>query len=205
MILIGQYDSAFVRRVGIALRLYDLPFTHRPWSVFGDRDRLMAVNPLGSVPVLLLEDATPLPDSKAILDHLDGLVPAAAQLWPHDRLAALRLTALACGLTDRFVSLFYERRLHQAPSPVLTDRREAQVRATLAALEQARAAAPGDWLFGSRLTHADIALACALRHLRESLPDLFDVYSLPALTAHAARAEGLAVFREISQPFLAPT
>jgi glutathione S-transferase len=193
MILIGQYDSAFVRRVGIALRLYDLPFTHRPWSVFGDRDRLMAVNPLGSVPVLLLEDATPLPDSKAILDHLDGLVPAAAQLWPHD------------GLTDRFVSLFYERRLHQAPSPVLTDRREAQVRATLAALEQARAAAPGDWLFGSRLTHADIALACALRHLRESLPDLFDVYSLPALTAHAARAEGLAVFREISQPFLAPT
>ena len=26
MILIGQYDSPFVRRVGIALSLYELPF-----------------------------------------------------------------------------------------------------------------------------------------------------------------------------------
>lgn len=30
MILIGQFDSPFVRRVGITLRLYDLPFEHRP-------------------------------------------------------------------------------------------------------------------------------------------------------------------------------
>jgi glutathione S-transferase len=30
MILIGQYDSSFVRRVAIALRLYGLPFEHRP-------------------------------------------------------------------------------------------------------------------------------------------------------------------------------
>ena len=30
MILIGQYDSPFVRRVGIALTLYGLPFRHEP-------------------------------------------------------------------------------------------------------------------------------------------------------------------------------
>jgi glutathione S-transferase len=36
MFLIGQYDSPFVRRVAIALRLYGLPFEHRPWSTFGD-------------------------------------------------------------------------------------------------------------------------------------------------------------------------
>ena len=40
MILIGQYDSPFVRRVGIALRLYDLPFRHEPWSAFGDADNV---------------------------------------------------------------------------------------------------------------------------------------------------------------------
>ncbi len=45
MILIGQYTAPFVRRVGITLRLYGLPFEHRPWSVFGDADRLMAINP----------------------------------------------------------------------------------------------------------------------------------------------------------------
>jgi glutathione S-transferase len=30
MILIGQYDSPFVRRVGIALTLYGMKFEHRP-------------------------------------------------------------------------------------------------------------------------------------------------------------------------------
>lgn len=207
MILIGQYDSAFVRRVGIALRLYGLPFDHRPWSVFGDAQMLMQVNPLGGVPVLLGDDHEALADSKTILDHLDRMVPPERRLWPADpdqAFEARRITALVTGLADRFVSLFYERRLHDDASPVLVQRREAQIVATLTALEKIRAEAPGEWLFGTGLGHADIALACVIRHLRESLPDLFDPQALPALAAHAARAEALAVFQEISQPFIAP-
>src|SRR5258707_11728444 len=46
MILIGQYDSPFVRRVAIALRLYGLAFQHRPWSTFGDADKIAPFNPL---------------------------------------------------------------------------------------------------------------------------------------------------------------
>src|SRR5260370_2110526 len=46
MILIGQYDSPFVRRVAIALRLYELPFEHQPWSTFGDGDKIAPYNPL---------------------------------------------------------------------------------------------------------------------------------------------------------------
>lgn len=34
MQLIGMLDSPFVRRVAIALRLLDLPYEHRPLSVF---------------------------------------------------------------------------------------------------------------------------------------------------------------------------
>lgn len=50
MILIGQYDSPFVRRVAIAAALYDLAFEHRPWSTFGDAERIRPYNPLLRVP-----------------------------------------------------------------------------------------------------------------------------------------------------------
>lgn len=34
MILIGMYDSPFVRRVAIALPVYAMEHEHRNWSVF---------------------------------------------------------------------------------------------------------------------------------------------------------------------------
>jgi glutathione S-transferase len=56
MILIGQYGSPFVRRVGIALTLYEMPFEHRPWSVFRDAEKIRPYNPLTRVPTLVLAD-----------------------------------------------------------------------------------------------------------------------------------------------------
>ncbi len=56
MILIGQYDSPFVRRVGIAMTLYEMSFKHKPWSTFGDAAKVRAYNPLGRVPTLVLDD-----------------------------------------------------------------------------------------------------------------------------------------------------
>ena len=56
MILIGQYDSPFVRRTAIALDLCGMAFEHRPWSTFGDADLLSRFNPLRRVPTLVLDD-----------------------------------------------------------------------------------------------------------------------------------------------------
>ena len=63
MILIGQYDSPFVRRVGIALTLYGIPFRHEPWSGFGDTDKIAQFNPLRRVPTLVMDDGVVLADS----------------------------------------------------------------------------------------------------------------------------------------------
>lgn len=206
MILIGQYDSSFVRRIGIALRLYDIPFEHRPWSVFGDAERIRALNPLVRVPTLVLDDGTVLGDSHVILDYVDGLVPPERRLYPTvepERHRTMRIAALATGLADKAVSLFYELRLHEKASPAWAERCRAQITGTLAVLETETAARPGAYWFGDRIGHADIAVAAALRHVGESHPDL-PVGDHPALAAHAAHMEALPVFCEISQPFIPP-
>ena len=71
MILIGQYDSPFVRRVGIALTWYGLDFEHRPWSTFGDREKIAPYNPLRRVPTLVLDDGSVIIESACMLDWLD--------------------------------------------------------------------------------------------------------------------------------------
>jgi len=207
MILIGQYDSPFVRRVAIALRLYGLPFEHQPWSTFGDADRIAPFNPLRRVPTLVLDDGEALIESGAILDYLDELVgPERAMIAARGpaRRRALRVCALATGLGDKAVSLVYERVLRQQRSDVWVARCEAQIGGVLAALEAQRAGIATPFWFGARIGHADIAVACVLRFTGEAHPGLFDAARTPALAAHAARCEALPPFREIVQPLIPP-
>lgn len=208
MILIGQYDSPFVRRVGIALTLYGLPFEHRPLSVFSDGEAIRALNPLMRVPTLVLDDGFVLTDSHMILDHLDHLVNKKLVMFPRhepERSRALKVAVLGTGLADKAVSLFYERRLHDRTSASWEARCAGQIGSVLAALEADRAARPGPWWFGDRIGHADIAVACALRFAQEALPDVVDLSALPALSAHAAACEALPAFRAIRQDFVPPS
>ena len=207
MILIGQYDSPFVRRVGIALRLYGLSYEHRPWSTFGDAQLIAPFNPLRRVPTLVLDSGEALIESGAILDHLDEVVgPSRAMIAESGapRRHALKLCALATGLADKSVSLFYERALHQAVSEQWVARCRAQIGDVLTALETSRAGASARFWLGEAIGHADIAVACALRFTDEAHPGLFDQQRWPALAAHAATCEALDVFREIVQPFRPP-
>lgn len=207
MILIGQFDSPFVRRVGIALELYGLAYRHEPWSTFGDADRIRPHNPTLRVPTLVLEDGDSLIDSAAILDHLDSRVPAAKRLFPVEepaRRRALKVAALACAAGDKAVGLFYEKRLHDAPSPRVVERWGAQTRDGFAALEADRAARPTPWWFGEEMGHADIAVACMWRFARDVHGGLLAEAAHPALASHAARCEALPVFAKISQPFAPP-
>ncbi|HXF53705.1 MAG TPA: glutathione S-transferase family protein [Hyphomicrobiaceae bacterium] len=207
MILIGQYDSPFVRRVGIALTLYELPFTHRPWSTFSDAEKIRPYNPLTRVPTLVLDDGDVLLDSHSILDYLDSLVPPERAMFPvrePARHKALKIAALATGLSDKAVSHFYETRLHTQVSSVWVRRCRSQIADALAVLEAERAAQSSEYWFGDRIGHADVAVAVAVRFNTEANPGLIRMADYPALAAHAARLEALPVFQQISQPFIAP-
>ncbi|MEI2299993.1 glutathione S-transferase family protein [Ensifer sp. MJa1] len=207
MILIGQYDSPFVRRVGIALTLYGIAFEHRPWSSFADADQIRAYNPLTRVPTLVLDDGLALTDSHVILDYLDSLVSDDRAMFPRAEPArhrALRIATLATGLGDKAVSLFYERRLHGEVSALWVDRCRRQIEETLAVLEASRAEGGPAYWFGEHIGHADIAVAVVLRFLNDVHPGLVAVAHYPHLQAHAQKLEALAVFEEISQAFIPP-
>ena len=98
MQLIGMLNSPYVRRVAVALIAAEVPFEHRPISLFRHIDAFSAINPLLKAPTLVADDGTVLIDSTLILDYLAGLYPAVAALTPAapgDRARALRLTGLA--------------------------------------------------------------------------------------------------------------
>jgi glutathione S-transferase len=208
MILIGQYDSPFVRRVAIALRLYGVAYEHRPWSTFGDADRIAPFNPLRRVPTLVLDDGETLIESGAILDYVDELVgPSLAMIAESGaaRRQALKVSALATGLADKAVSLVYERVLHEAISDQWIARCRTQIGDVLGVLEAGRAAVASRFWFGDAVGHSDIAVACALRFTREAHPGLFDEQRWPALAAHAMTCEALPAFQAALQPFIPPS
>jgi glutathione S-transferase len=212
MFLIGQYDSPFVRRVAIAMRLYGIPFEHKPWSTFGEGDTIAPYNPLRRVPTLVLDDGEALIESTAILDYLDEIardqdkVTGEAMLPSRgpERRRQLRLCALATGLGDKAVSLLYERLLRKQQLELWVARCEAQIAGVLAVLEKERAGVTTPWLNGARIGHSDVAVACVLRFTSEAHPHLFDAARTPALAAHAATCEGLPAFTEIVQPLAPP-
>lgn len=207
MILIGQYDSPFVRRVAIALNLYGIAFEHRPWSVFGDADKIAPFNPLVRVPTLVLDSGDVLIESTMILDYLDEQAGAARALIASEgdeRREALKICALATGFADKAVALVYERVLHKETSQAWVNRCTGQVERVLDALEADRAARSTPFWFGDTIGHADIAVACALRFAREAHPPIFAGARWPALIAHGDRCEALDVFQSIVQPFNPP-
>jgi len=208
MFLIGQYDSPFVRRVAIALRLYGLAFEHKPWSTFGDADEIAPYNPLRRVPTLVLDNGEALIESFAILDHLDELVGEAKAMIASsgdERRRQLRLCALATGFGDKAVSLVYERVLRKERLKLWVERCETQIGGVLAVLEKERAAVTTPWLYGERIGHSDVAVACVLRFTSEAHPQLCDAARYPALAAHSSACEALPAFQEIVQPLAPPS
>lgn len=204
MILIGHYDSPFVRRVAVAMNLYGMAYEHRAWSVFAQADEIAAYNPLKRVPTFILDDGEVLIESAAILDYLDELAgrdKALIAASGPDRRRSLKVQALATGLADKAVSLVYERAVHGRATPVWVARCLSQIGGVLDALEAERTARTGPWWFGDRIDHADIAAGCVLRFLSEAHPDVWDAKRWPALAAHARACEALPEFEAVVLPF----
>lgn len=163
MILRSSPPSPFGRKVKIAA------------SLIGVRDKIEVVladtndpaevlhkqNPLGKIPVLILEDGTALYDSRVILEYLDWLAGGGVLIpaEPKARFAVLTQAALADGILDAALLTVYEERLRTAEerSQKWKDRQADKIGRGLAVFE----AAPPQ----GRRDLAHIGLACALGYL----------------------------------------
>ena len=208
MILIGMFDSPFVRRVAVSLKLLDLPFEHKNWSVGRDQAQIRKYNPLGRVPTLVLDDKEILMESSAILDYLDDRVGRDRALLPvhgAPRRRTLTLMALATGAAEKAVQIIYEdffRPPEKRHEPWLQRLRE-QMEGALTVLDHACGQIEGDdWLVDEGITQADVTVACCFTYINEALKLPPGVY--PELRKHVTRCEKLPAFKAVYAPFDMP-
>lgn len=190
MILVGQYDSPFVRRVAVTLHHYHMPFSRNALSVFRDMKDMQKINPLVRVPALVLETGETLIDSGAIIDHLDEQAgPARALIPPHgpERRLILQAMATSTGISEKVVATFFERYFHpKGVSKELETRLLSQIKAGLEKLEHD---CGSPWFIDSHMTQADITIGCMLSHLKLRLPDAFPASKYPKLHALSLHCE----------------
>lgn len=200
MLLIGMFDSCYVRRVAVSMKLLGIPFEHANWSVGADHARIRQYSPLGRVPALVLDDGEVLADSGSILDHLDDLVGPSRALLPAagaPRRQALRIIANVIGAAEKGRDIIYEGivRPPEKRHEPWVDRCRMQMEGALGEAENACARRPeGAWLVGDSISQADITTACVFTFLQESLK-VAEGGRFPALQALTARCEALPEFR----------
>lgn len=119
MILRTSAPSPFGRKIKIAasvLGLYDR-ITVENADTNDPGDTLRQQNPVGKIPILMLEDGTALYDSAVIMEYLDD-VAGGGRIIPRqgkERYAVLVLQALADGILDALLMQVYEKRYREEP------------------------------------------------------------------------------------------
>jgi glutathione S-transferase len=207
MKLIGMFDSPFVRRVAVSIKLLGMPFEHLDWSIGRDFERIREYNPLGRVPTLVTDDGEALIESAAILDYLNDTHTGRELLAPSgpERRNALRVMALASGAAEKGVLQIYEtvfRTAEKRHEPWVA-RCRTQMYAALAELERIAAATPtAGWRAGDGPNQALITVVCVFDFLSDAFT--LDGAHYPALRALSQECAGIPAFNSTRRSFHAP-
>ncbi|HEX4928562.1 MAG TPA: glutathione S-transferase N-terminal domain-containing protein [Burkholderiales bacterium] len=163
MKLLGSLASPYTRKVRIVLAEKRIECELDLVDVQPVENPVNAHNPLGKIPTLLLDDGTPLYDSRVIVEFLDAVSPI-SRLIPDDarpRVAVRRWEALADGVLDAGLLVRYESLRDPAErSRAWSDKQLARMRRGLDQMS----ADLGERSFchGERYSLADIAAGCCL-------------------------------------------
>ena len=175
MKLIGSLSSPYVRKVRVVMAEKKLDYQFVTEDVWAS-DAILASNPLGKVPCLVMEGGEAVFDSRVIVEYLDARSPL-ARLIPEpnrERTEVRTWEALADGICDAAITARLEAnwpgRTSEQRSPAWIDRQLVKVRASLDAISTGLADKP--WCSGIHMTLADIAVGCALGYLAFRFPQI---------------------------------
>ena len=201
MKLVASLTSPYARKVRIVLAEKKIEFDlveEAPWS---EHTSVPQYNPLGKVPVLVLDDGTTLFDSRVIVQYLDTVSPV-SRLIPdtgRQRIAVKRWEALADGLCDAASAIVIERRRPaKQQSAEWIARQRGKV--DLALAELASDLGERAWCNGGGYSLADIATGCALAYLDFRHPDIDWREPYPNLAKLAEKLARRASFAETVPP-----
>ena len=175
MKLIGSLTSPYVRKVRIVMAEKRLDYQFVLEDVWAS-DAMLASNPLGKVPCLVMEGGEAVFDSRVIVEYVDTLSPVGKLIPPSGRERAEVRTweALADGLLDAAILARLEAtwtgRGDAQRSPAWIDRQMARVDSAVAAM--ARGLAEKPYCTGNGYTLADVAVGCALAYLDFRFPQI---------------------------------
>lgn len=173
MKLIGSYTSPYVRKVRAVLaeKKIDYDFViDSPWL---PESGVPNLNPLGKIPVLLLDDETPLFDSRVIVEYIDAVTPN-NKLFPtpnRERTEVKRWEALADGICDAASTALLEaKRPKKEQSTSWIDRQHEKVTRSLKFMSDQLGEKP--FCTGTHFSMADIAVGAALGYLAFRFADI---------------------------------
>ena len=171
--LIASQTSPYARKVRVALAEKKIEYQMIESSGYHPGNPLHEWNPLGKLPVLILDDGTHLYDSRVIVEYID-LVSPVSRLIPEparQRIAVKKWEALADGVCDAASAIVLERR---RPAELQSDEWIARQRRKIeeGVAELSRELGERAWCYGEAWSLADIATGCALGYLDLRYPEL---------------------------------
>jgi len=201
MKLVASYTSPYARKVRIVMAEKRIECDFVAENVWAADTKVGLHNPLGKIPVLVLDDGMALYDSRVITEYLDGITPV-SRLVPEngrDRVLVKRWEALGDGISDAGIAAFLERKRPEAlQSKEWIDRQLGKVdTAVTAAAEEL---GDKDFCHGTAISLGDIALGCGLLWLEFRLPQIKWRESHPSLKAWIEKIEVRSSFAETVPP-----
>jgi glutathione S-transferase len=198
MKLVGLFDSPYVRRVAVSMRLQGFAFEHVPLSVYRNQDELRKINPLVKAPTLVLDNGEMLIDSSFILDYLDGIAPEGKRLMPASGDVRRKLQQqCAIGLVgvEKVFAVVHDTQLRPAELrwEAWVERCTRQMHDAFATLE---ALPVSPMLSGAPITQGDVTTAVAIRCAQFFLPEEFPAGRYPRLEQLSAACEALPAFAD---------